>query len=253
MTMQTERAAQDASLGQPSRDYAGEAAVNELAETLSELARLLEGEQSLEATLDGITHAAVRTVPGTRYAGITEVQGRRRMSTRAPTAEVVVAADQAQYDTGEGPCLAAIAEHETVRVTDVNTETRWPAFTRRARELGVGAMLSFRLYVSGDNLGALNLYAERADAFTDESEYIGLLFASHAAVAMVGARREQSKDRALLMRDLIGQAKGILMERHRITADEAFGLLVGASQRTNLKLTEIARRLTESGELPRRS
>jgi AmiR/NasT family two-component response regulator len=67
---------------------------------------------------------------------------------------------------------------------------------------------------------------------------------------MVGARQYEELSRAMSMRDLIGQAKGILMERHRVTADEAFALLVRASQRTNTKLTEIARALTETGALP---
>lgn len=191
----------------------------------------------------------METVRGARYAGISEVLGRRRIETRAATADVVTAIDRAQYESGQGPCLQAIREHETIRMPDMTTESRWPDFLGRAVGLGVRGMLSFQLYVERDNLGALTLYAEEPHAFTDESEYVGLLFASHAAVAMIGAKQRQHKDQALLMRDLIGQAKGILMERHRVTADQAFLLMVEASQRTNTKLAEIAKRLTESGEL----
>jgi GAF domain-containing protein len=210
---------------------------------------LLQNEPDLEDTLQGITRAAVHTVPGARYAGISEVQCRRTIDTRAATDEVVKAIDEVQYATGQGPCVDAIHEQETVRLPDMATEGRWPDFIEQTAGLGVRGMLSFQLYVVHDNLGALNLYSEEPDAFTDESEYVGLLFASHAAVAMIGAKQRQNKDRALLMRDLIGQAKGILMERHRLTADQAFRLMGKASQRTNTKLAEIAVHLTESGVL----
>jgi GAF domain-containing protein len=113
-------------------------------------------------------------------------------------------------------------------------------------------MLSFQLYVEQDNLGALNLYAHDTDAFTDESEQVGLLFASHAAVAMADAQTQQHLTRAIAVRDLIGQAKGILMERHKLTGDQAFTLLVRASQNSNTKLNEVARYLVETGELGHR-
>lgn len=235
--------------GRPSDEYAGASKANDLAETLSDLARSLQTERNLGDTLQSIARAAVETVPGARYAGISEVLGRRRIETRAATADVVTAIDRVQYETGQGPCMQAIREHETVRVLDMTTESRWPDFLGRAVRLGVRGMLSFQLYVQRDNLGSLNLYADEPHAFTDESEYVGLLFASHAAVAMIGAKQRQHKDQALLMRDLIGQAKGILMERHHVTADQAFSLMVEASQRTNTRLAEIAQRLTESGAL----
>ena len=143
-------------------------------------------------------------------------------------------------------------EHQTVRLADIAADQRWPEFTRRAAHLGLRSMLSFQLYVVRDNLGALNLYSDEPGAFTDESEYIGLMFAAHAAVALIGAQQQQNMTLAVSMRDLIGQAKGILMERHRITAEQAFDLLVRASQRTNTKLADIARVLTATGELPQR-
>jgi hypothetical protein len=111
-------------------------------------------------------------------------------------------------------------------------------------------MLSLRLYVRGDTLGALNLYASEPDAFTSDSEHIGALFAAHAAVAMSDAQRVQQLQIAADVRDLIGQAKGILMERYKLTAVQAFELLVRASQTTNTRLADIARHLADTGELP---
>jgi transcriptional regulator with GAF, ATPase, and Fis domain len=220
-----------------------------LAGTLSDLARSLHHETSVEDTLRGIVFAAVGTVPGAQEAALTVFEGRRRVSTRAGTADLVYQVDQVQYDTGEGPCLSSLYQQRTVRLSDMAAETRWPRFTVRAAELGVGSMLSFQMYVERDNLGALNLYSRDADAFTDESEQVGLLFATHAALAMADAQTRERLHRAMEVRDVIGQAKGILMERHKVTDGQAFTLLVRASQNTNRKLLEIARYLVETGEL----
>jgi len=237
--------------GQPSSSYAGRAGGNDVAELLSVLARQLEEESGLADVLTGVVGAAVQTVPGAKHAGITVVEG-RSLRTCAATDEVVRVIDRIQYETGQGPCVDAARQHETLRLSDMAADDRWPEFRRRADGLGVRSMLSFQLYVIGDDLGALNLYSDAVDAFTDESEYVGLMFAAHAAVAMVGARRQFEMNRAIAARDVIGQAKGILMERHRLTADRAFDLLIRASQQTNTKLTEIARALTETGRLPAR-
>lgn len=237
--------------GEPSSSDTGEAAGQDmLAVQMGELARSLQQEGTLQETLQGIVAAAVDTVPGAQYAGLSEVKGHREINTPAWTDELVRAADAAQYETGQGPCLNAIAKQQTIRVSDMASDDRWPEFAKRALELGVRSMLSFQLYVVGDNLGALNLYNRGANAFNDESEHVGLLFASHAAVAMAGAQRNEQLNRAMGTRDVIGQAKGILMERHKLTAEQAFMLLVRASQATHLKLRDIAAQLTTVGELP---
>ena len=95
----------------------------------------------------------------------------------------------------------------------MSTETRWPEFCRQAIELGVRSLMSFQLFVRSENLGALNLYASEAGAFSEDSIEIGTLLAQHAAVAMVGAANLNQFKSALASRDIIGQAKGILMER----------------------------------------
>ncbi|WDZ86511.1 GAF and ANTAR domain-containing protein [Micromonospora cathayae] len=221
-----------------------------LARQLGELARALRTEPNVQDTLDAIVRAAVDTVPGAWHAGISEVERRQRtFRTSAATGDLVYQVDQAQYDTGQGPCLDALCEHRTVLLPDIGTERRWPAFTARAAGLGVCSMLSFQLYVGRDSLGSLNLYASEAYAFTPESEQVGTLFAAHAAVALADARKLAQLSQALGVRDVIGQAKGILMERHKVTGDEAFALLVRASQGLNLKLIDVARYLVETGEL----
>jgi hypothetical protein len=111
-------------------------------------------------------------------------------------------------------------------------------------------MMCFQLFVEGDRLGALNLYSSVPHAFDDESEDVGLVFASHAAVALAGAEHEAHLRAGMGSRDVIGQAKGILMERHKLTADQAFEVLARVSQELNRKLVDVAHELTEIGAVP---
>ncbi len=92
-------------------------------------------------------------------------------------------------------------------------------------------------------MGALNLYSKQRDAFDDEAVAVGSVFATHAAVALAGAQQDEQMQRALQGRDVIGQAKGILMAQQDVSADEAFDILRRASQRMNIKLRELAERV----------
>jgi GAF domain-containing protein len=225
--------------------------VPNLGEIMGEVARGLQEEHGdVEATLQAITHSAVHSVPGTEQCGVSLVTDRRRIESRAPTGDLPREIDQLQQDLSEGPCMDAVFEQRTVRIEDIREEERWPRFREGAAERGLGSLLSFQLFVAGDNLGALNLYAGKPHSFGEESESVGLVFASHAAIALAGAQQEQRLRTAIASRDLIGQAKGILMERFRITADQAFRVLVGASSRTNRKLADIAEELCATGDLP---
>ena len=229
---------------------AGGAAGNELAKTLSALARTLEAEDDTERMLGDLVTAAVAQIPGADEGSISVVRARRDVVSQSPSSDLPERVDALQAEVGEGPCLDAVFEDRVVHVPDLRTETRWPHFAALAAEAGAASMLSFRLWVEGDNLGALNLYGRETHAFTEESEQIGLLFVSHAAVAMAGAQKQDRLLASLDARDLIGQAKGILMERYTIDSLKAFALLVRASQHSNRKLRDIAAELALTGELP---
>ena len=237
--------------GRPSRDDTGHPGGEEhLAHQLGRLARTLQEEEDVGRTLDAIVHAVSGTVPGAQEASISRIRRRREVHTAASTGELPRAVDQAQYDTAQGPCLDTLYEHETVRVVDMAAERRWPDFSRRAAGLGVGSMLALQLYVRGSDLGALNLFSRERAAFTDDSERVGLLFAAHAGVALAGAQQQAELRRAVDTRDLIGQAKGMLMERYRISADQAFAVLVRVSQAGNRKLVDICAELVDTGRVP---
>jgi GAF domain-containing protein len=248
--MGEDRNGQRAGRGKPSTDYAGtEAGRGVLAEQLGELARSMQGEQGVERTLDAIVRAAAETVPGAEEASISTVIGGREVRTPAATGELPRAVDRAQYETGQGPCLDSLYRQRSLRLSDICGERRWPDFCARATELGVRSMLAVQLYVDGQDLGALNLHSRQVDAFTDESEEVALIFASHAAVAFAGAKMQEQLQTAIDRRDLIGQAKGVLIERYKISGQEAFRLLVVASQTTNIKLFDVAEYLVKTGEL----
>jgi len=249
-----EREQTDESRGQPSSGYSGASGnLADVAGLLGRIARDLQAETTLEQTMDALVAAAVAAIPGADAGGITEVQRRGgRVKVRFATDQLVKDLDAAQEDLGEGPCMDAAYRHRTVRVKDFATEQRWPAFAARARDCGVGSMLCIQLYIQGDDLGALNMYSRHPDAFDDESEQVGLLFATHAAIAMAGAQREQQLRVAISTRDIIGQAKGILMERFKLTADQAFAALTQASSESGHKLRDVAETLAGSGEVPHR-
>jgi GAF domain-containing protein len=211
-----------------------------LAQSLGDLAVQMQTEQGGEATLHAIVAAAADIVPGASWAGISLIQGRAVVAA-VPTDPIVAKLDELQSELGEGPCMTALREHHTVHIEDMSTETRWAEFCRQAIELGANSLLSFQLFVRSENLGALNLYASEAGAFSEDSIETGTILAQHAAVAMVGAANLNQFTSALARRDIIGQAKGILMERRNLDAVQAFDLLLRASQDTNTKLVDVAR------------
>ena len=219
----------------------------QLFKALGDLAIELQAEPGTGDTVRSIVKAAVDIVPGTRWAGISMVQG-LQVTAEAPTDPVVAKLDDLQTELGDGPCISALREHRTVHVSDMSTESRWPTFTRRATELGVGSLLSFQLFVISRNLGALNLYSPDTHAFTWDSIEVGLALAQHAAVAMFEAASEGQFQTALASRDTIGQAKGMLIERFGIDDLAAFKLLTRLSQEMNKPLRGVAQLVIDHPE-----
>jgi hypothetical protein len=220
-----------------------------LAAAFSEFARLVETQEDQDSTLVEIVKAAVELIPGCDEGSVSIVLGRRKVTSEAASGELPVIVDRIQEELQEGPCIESAYLETTVRVSDMATETRWPTFCPRALAAGAAGMLSFQLYVEDDDMGALNLFSRVAGAFDDESEHVGRMFAAHAAIAFSAARKQTLFANGNETRELIGQAQGILMERHKVTSDQAFALLVRVSQQHNTKLREIAEQLVHSGAL----
>jgi GAF domain-containing protein len=224
-------------------------AAADLAAQLSDLARELQHVDDTDSILAGIVHAALELVPHAAHASVSLITGGRTIDSRAASSDLPRQVDALQSETGQGPCLDASYDERIVSVPDLSTDERWPDFSRPAFGLGARSMLSFQLFVAGEHLGALNLFGDDIDVFNAESERIGALVAAHAAVAVAGSQQISQLTQALDTRDLIGQAKGILMERFKITAQQAFLVLSRASSQMNIKLRDVAEQLTVSGEI----
>lgn len=216
-----------------------------VADTFGEVARTLANERHLDTTLDKIVKFAVNTIDACEDAGILLEQG-GQITSAAATSDVPRTLDRIQAEIREGPCLDAIKEHEVFRTDDLNRDDRWPRFARRAHgETGVSSIVGLRLFMEDNTLGALNLYSTAPNAFDDTDVALGSVFAAHAAVAMAAARREEQLEQKAETRDVIGRAKGILMARSELTDEQAFDMLVKASQRMNVKLRDLAQQIAD--------
>ena len=220
-----------------------------LNERLAAIARTLD-TGSVHETLQLIVDLAVETIPGCDHAGVSIVHG-RKIATPAASDAVALRLDAVQFEVGQGPCLDAMAENQIFMSSDLATEERWPLFSARvSAETGVASMLGLRLFARGRTLGALNLFSSQKAAFGEESLAVGALFAALAAVALNAAQTEEGLQLALRSRDIIGQAKGILMERRKISDEEAFELLRGASQRLNIRVNTLAQSVVTDRVFP---
>jgi transcriptional regulator with GAF, ATPase, and Fis domain len=232
--------------GEPSRGersrQAGDSArgKDKLAIELGEVARSLQQIDDPDELLQEVVISAVHIVAGAEEGSIADVTARRTIEHKAATSEWVRRSDLFMQDVGQGPCLDTVWEQRTVRVNDLATDQRWPKFSERATEFGARSMLAIQLYVEDDNLGALNLYSRTPNAFDDESEHTGLLVATHAAIAYADTQKQKQLEGGMDTRGLIGQAMGILMERHKLDRGRAFNVLARYSQHSNRKLVDIA-------------
>ena len=220
-----------------------------ITEGLAALSRFFVGEGTLKETLDRVAHLAQQAVPAADFIGMTMlVEGRAQ--TAVFTDEMAAEIDSAQYETGIGPCLDAFRHGEVFRIDDTMKDDRWTPFSEAAAAKGIHSTLSLPLVANHEGLGALNFYSRTTNGFSEDDAELGMQFATQAAIVLANAQaywdaHQLSQDLATAMRSraAIEQAKGILMGAQRCGSDEAFQILVRASQRENRKLREIAEEL----------
>jgi hypothetical protein len=230
-----------------------------LAMAFASIALHLYEAEDFEEVLSRIVEVTASAVEGCEMASVTVRDDVATFRTVASTDTTATEVDDAQYAVSQGPCLDAI-EHGVV-YTPRFPDARWPSLGARPTAYGVHSTVSFRLAAPGTVIGdpfegSLNAYAGAPEAFTDEAQEIGLILAAHASVAARGVREREAYEQlgrqlheALSTRDVIGQAKGILMERLKVTPEDAFDLLRRSSQQLNMKLREVADRLSETGQI----
>jgi GAF domain-containing protein len=210
---------------------------------IAELVQALHGRSDTDSETviaELAEHAAIE-IPGAEYAGITITRTGKHIETPAATHMYPMLLDKIQQRHAEGPCLSAAWEEKTVHVADLETDERFPLYRQDAlAETPIRSIMAFQLFIAGETMGALNVYAETPNVFDDESRNIGLVFAAHSSVAWNSARREEQFKKALASRDVIGQAKGMIMERYGVNAVQAFDLLRKLSQDSNVPLIKVA-------------
>lgn len=229
-----------------------------LALAFADIAEQLYNAATFDEVLQRIAEAAVSTVTGCSSASVTvkEDDGYRTAATTGPAAS---AADEAQYRAEEGPALDAFT---TALVSAPSfPDERWPLLAAQPADAGIQSAVAYRLPASTQDGvptggGSLNTYGATPDSFDEAAQQIGFILAAHASLAAraVGERGNledlgRQLQEALFARDVIGQAKGILMERLRVTPEDAFDILRRSSQSLNVKLREVARKLTETGQV----
>jgi hypothetical protein len=223
----------------------------ELARAFAELSQIVSDAGDTAAVLERLVQLAPATIASCDDASVSLLGTGGRITTPVATGPLVVELDGYQYDAGEGPCLEALREPApAVYSPDLAIDDRWPTFGPRAAGRGVRSILSHKIAADG-TIAALNLFAFGREAFGEGDREVADLLATFGSVvlALVTERTHSHQRRqALETRDVIGQAKGILMGRERVTAHQAFDMLRRSSQQLNCKLGDLAREMTETGE-----
>ena len=217
---------------------------------ITEIARQLYARRDHKGgVISELVHHAVEELPGVDYANVTVTSDEFDIDTPSATNRWAVLIDDIQRRHREGPCLSTAWHHRIVQVDDLAQENRWPRFRAEALETTpVRSIMAFQLFLTGKSMGALNVFAERPNAFGDRTRQLGTLFAAHSALLWEATQREQQFREALASRDIIGQAKGMIMERYSKDANQAFEMLRQLSHDTNVQLAEVAAKVVDAAQ-----
>lgn len=184
--------------------------------------------QALQPALDLATAIAAQAVPGAAGAGISLIEDGIQLST-ASTNALVTLADERQYEIGEGPCLTSWASSVLVRIDDLDVDDRWPRWAAEARKLHLRSVLSTPVRGARGSLGAIKVYSEQPNAFDRGAEDLLLRLADQCGILLENLQSltaaEQSSAEvmaALANRQQVAMAQGVLMGRHRLSAEQAF-------------------------------
>ena len=221
---------------------------------LAGLARLALAEEDTQSVMQRVVDGVKDEMPAGAEVSMTLLR-HEQPTTAAFTGELALTLDEMQYDRGHGPCLEAALSGQVVEIIDGRVEDRWPEYMPTF--LQAGALSSLAVPIPAAQLAAaLNVYAPVADAFTAENRQAVGEFAAYAGAALVNMDALQDAldlaenlQKAMQFRSVIEQAKGILIERHKLTADEAFRLLADTSMRVNRKVRDVAEELVLTGVL----
>ena len=218
----------------------------ELTRDLLRVAAIPAHVDVLDAALRLVVALARVTVGGADGASVS-LRRHGLLTTVAASDETVSGMDRDQYTTGQGPCVAAATEGQWFHVESLDDERRWPEFIPRARQRGINSIISTPLLTRTEPVGALNIYSLRAAAFAAPELELSSFFAAQASDLLLSAAIDVSVEDlsrrlqdALRGRDAIAQARGVLMERHGISAEGASRRLRSSSRQTGAPLRRLA-------------
>ncbi|NEM04543.1 ANTAR domain-containing protein [Geodermatophilus normandii] len=213
--------------------------------------------QSPDDVLSRVAELADAALGHTPALSVTVVRDDGTPATAAASARVAADLDVVQYRLGSGPCLEAATRSRVVVVEDTGRPDQWPELSEQAAAQDRRSIVSTPFPTARPVVGGLNLYLSRALAGDAPARERATVFARHAVVPVAGAlahaltaRHAEDLQTALRSRAVIDQAKGILMERFRLTADQAFDALARVSNQTNTKVRDVAVQLVDTGEFP---
>jgi GAF domain-containing protein len=221
---------------------------------IAELTRSVNAESRPrpEEMLERFAVLAPTHIRSVEHASVVVGRPHRAMRPSGASGAVPHLVDTIQAETSEGPCWDAINDRRTVRADDLGQDDRWPRFTQLAlAQTPIRSILCYPLYTGTQDFGALSLHANLSHTFDPDTEESGLVLATHAALTLQAIHRNRQFRSALGSRDIIGQAKGMLMERYEISAGAAFALLTRLSQESNKPIVVIAKEVVEPKPAPR--
>jgi GAF domain-containing protein len=205
----------------------------------------------LDELLHRLTRQATALVDAVG-AGIMLVDENGRLGFVAASEELVVAAERHQHRVRDGVCHEAHATNKIVVANDLTTDDRWPEYTPHIVGLGMRAVVGIPMNAHGQTIGVINIYRDHPTEWREDELAVAEVLAAMGAGYILNANQLRAQhtlakqlETAIESRDLIGQAKGILMTRTGVDADGAFALLRDLSQRQNRKLRDVAAEIVE--------
>jgi hypothetical protein len=216
-----------------------------LSRTMAMTAKSLDGPVDVDELLYLICLAAIDSVPGAEYAGVTIADRHGRLETRAATHQLVHQVDELQYEFRQGPCVDAVGGQWQARSDDLSIDVRWPAYGPRAAALGIVSQMGIELFDEPGCIAGLNLYSSTAGAFDDDTVESAMLFAIQAAHTLGRVLTHKDLTAAMTPSTTIGRATGVVMQRYQFSPDRAVELLTRVSRMRDVTLETLANEILD--------
>lgn len=224
---------------------------DELVTVIREFTGTIINPFDLDELLHRLMHHATQVVDAAG-AGIMLAGDEGDLDFVAASQERVVEAERAQARLRSGACFQAYSTNEIVVAADLESEERWPTYARHVAALGLRSVIGVPMNAYGQTIGVINFYREEHGDWSGEDVSAAEIITAMGAGYILNANQlraqhtlSQQLRTAIESRDVIGQAKGILMARANVDGDAAFQILREQSQRSNQKLKDLARKLVD--------